>query len=215
MDFNRIYEYRFKDVDKQKKLITWQIIADFIYKELNSPSSILDPAAGECEFINAVPVEEKWAVDMNLDFISKFANKNIQIKTGNSLQIKLPDGYFEGVFMSNFLEHLHSQEEIHLLLVNMYRCLKKGGRIAVMGPNFKYCYKEYFDFADHTMIITHLSLEEHLFSAGFKIKQVIPRFLPVSFRGRFPVNKFIVKTYFSLPFLWKIVGKQFLIIAEK
>lgn len=44
MDYNRIYKYRFKDVDKQKKLITWQVIADFLYKELNYPALIIDPA---------------------------------------------------------------------------------------------------------------------------------------------------------------------------
>jgi hypothetical protein len=215
MDYNRIYAYRFKDVDKQKKLITWQIIADFIYKQLNAPASIIDPAAGECEFINAIHVKEKWAVDLNSDFIAKFATKEIQVKIGNILEIELPDDYFEAAFMSNFLEHLNSHEEIHSLLLRIHSTLKKGGRIAIMGPNFKYCSKEYFDFADHKMIITHLSLEEYLYGAGFKIVKVVPRFLPVSFRGKLPVNKFIVKTYLSLPILWKIVGKQFLIVAEK
>jgi len=214
MDYNRIYEYRFKDVDKKKKLITWQIIADFLYRQLNSPASIIDPAAGECEFINAIPVKEKWAVDLNVDFISRFANKDVQVRIGNALEVELPANYFDAAFMSNFLEHLNSHEEIHSLLARLYHALR-GGRIAVIGPNFKYCSKEYFDFADHKMILTHLSLEEHLYSAGFNIIKVIPQFLPISFRGRLPVNKFIVKTYFSLPFLWKIVGKQFLIIAEK
>jgi SAM-dependent methyltransferase len=127
----------------------------------------------------------------------------------------LPSGYFAAVFISNFLEHLNSHEEIHILLKNMYNSLRKGGRIAVIGPNFKYCFKEYFDFADHKIILTHLSLEEHIYSAGFNIIKVIPRFLPVSFRGRLPINKLIVRTYLSTPFFWKLFGKQFLIIAEK
>jgi len=215
MDYTRIYEYRFKDVDRQKKLITWQVIAGCIYNELNHPASIIDPAAGECEFINAIPVIEKWAVDLNPEIIGKYAGDNIRVKTGNSLQIELPEDYFEAAFLSNFLEHLNSQEEVHQLLIKMYHTLRKGGRIGVMGPNFKYCSKEYFDFADHKTILTHLSLEEHLYSAGFSIKKVIPRFLPISFRGRLPVNKFTVNAYFSLPVLWKIFGKQFLIIAEK
>lgn len=174
MDYNRIYDYRFKDVDKQKKLITWQIIADFLYKQLNSPASIIDPAAGECEFINAIPIKEKWAVDLNSDFIAKFANKNIHIIIGNALEVKLPDDYFDAAFMSNFLEHLNSHEEIHSLLVRVFCSLRGGGRIAVMGPNFKYCSKEYFDSADHRMILTHLSMEEHLYSAGFNIIKVVP-----------------------------------------
>ena len=97
----------------------------------------------------------------------------------------------------------------------MYNSLREGGRIAVMGPNFKYCHKDYFDFADHKMILTHLSLQEHIYSAGFSIIKVIPQFLPVSFRGKLPINKFIVRTYLSIPLLWKLFGKQFLIIAEK
>jgi hypothetical protein len=97
----------------------------------------------------------------------------------------------------------------------MFKTLKPGGRIAIMGPNFKYCQNEYFDFADHKMILTHLSLEEHIYSAGFDVIKVVPRFLPVSFRGRFPINKLIVRTYLLMPLLWKFFGKQFLIIAEK
>lgn len=97
----------------------------------------------------------------------------------------------------------------------MHNALREGGRIAVMGPNFKYCQKEYFDFADHKMILTHFSLEEHIYSAGFNILKEVPRFLPVSFRGRLPINKLIVRTYLSIPLLWKLFGKQFLIIAEK
>jgi SAM-dependent methyltransferase len=215
MNYNRIYEYRFKDVDKNKKLITWHEISNFIYKELNKPEKIIDPAAGECEFINSVPCKEKWAVDLNGEFISKYANSEVNIKIGDSLKMDLPSAYFDAVFISNFLEHLNSYEEINLLLKNMYNSLKEGGRIAIMGPNFKYCFKEYFDFADHKTILTHISLEEHLYSAGFSIRKIIPRFLPVSFRGRLPVNKLIVRIYFLLPLLWKIVGKQFLIVAEK
>jgi SAM-dependent methyltransferase len=215
MNYSRIYEYRFKDVDKHKKLITWKEISKFIYKELNQPEIIIDPAAGECEFINCIPCKEKWAIDLNYDFVSKFANTGVNMKIGDSLKLDLPAEYFDAVFLSNFLEHLNSQEEIHLLLLNMFKTLKPGGRIAIMGPNFKYCQNEYFDFADHKMILTHLSLEEHIYSAGFDVIKVVPRFLPVSFRGRFPINKLIVRTYLLMPLLWKFFGKQFLIIAEK
>ena len=215
MDFNRIYEYRFKDVDKHKKLITWSEISNFIFKELKQPQIIIDPAAGECEFINSIPSREKWAVDLNIDFISKYANDDVKVKIGDSLKLDLPSDYFDAVFISNFLEHLNSHEEIHLLLKNMFNTLHVGGRIAVMGPNFKYCQKEYFDFADHKMILTHSSLEEHLYGAGFNIIKVVPRFLPVSFRGRLPINKLTVRTYLTFPLLWKFFGKQFLLIAEK
>ena len=95
--------------------------------------------------------------------------------------------------------------------------MRKGGRIAVIGPNFKCATKEYFDFADHSVVLSELSLAEHLYGAGFQIKEMHSRFLPLSFRsnGFLPVNKFTIGTYLKLPFAWKFLGKQFLLIGEK
>ena len=87
--------------------------------------------------------------------------------------------------------------------------------MAIIGPNFKYCYKNYFDFADHSVILSELGVAEHLYGAGFKIKEIHGRFLPLSFRGKIPVTDFLVKLYFKLPFAWVFMGKQFLVIAEK
>ena len=97
----------------------------------------------------------------------------------------------------------------------MYQTIKPGGKIAIIGPNFKYCYKNYFDFADHKVILTELGLAEHLYGAGFEIKEINKKFLPLSFRGGIPVNKTLVNTYLKVPLAWKILGKQFLVIAEK
>ncbi len=86
-----------------------------------------------------------------------------------------------------------------------------------MGPNFKYCFKEYFDFADHNVILSELGLAEHLYGAGFEIVRIVPRFFPLSFRsgGLLPVTPLIIKLYLSIPFVWRFIGKQFLIIGEK
>jgi hypothetical protein len=86
-----------------------------------------------------------------------------------------------------------------------------------MGPNFKYASREYFDFADHTVILTELGLAEHLYGAGFQVREIHPRFLPLSFRGRglLPVSKLTVGLYLKNPFAWKILGKQFLLVGEK
>ena len=97
----------------------------------------------------------------------------------------------------------------------MYDTIKPGGRIAVIGPNFKYAYKEYFDFADHTVVLSELGVEEHLYGAGFEMLKTYPRFLPLSFRGKLPVHKFLVQLYLKMPFVWSFFGKQFLLIAEK
>ena len=214
MNYERIYNYRFKGINRDKKLLTWKIIAEFIHKKLGNPNAIIDPAAGDCEFINHVPANECWAVDMS-EHTKVMAAKNVKVITGNNLEVDLPKNYFDGVYISNFLEHLHSQEDVALFLERMFSILKPGGKIAVMGPNFKYCYKNYFDFADHTVILTELGVAEHLFGAGFNVTEIHPKFLPLSFRGGIPVSEFLVKMYFNIPFAWEIMGKQFLLIAQK
>ncbi len=214
MNYDRIYEYRFKDVDREKKLMTWKCIAEFIYKKLGKPERMLDPAAGDCEFINQIPSPERWAVDMS-EITPKMAQPNIKVITGNNLEVALPENYFDGIFISNFLEHLHNQEQVAAFLERMYKAVKKGGRIAIMGPNFKYTYKYYFDFADHCVLLSEGGVAEHLYGAGFNPIEVHPKFLPLSFKSRLPVNEFLVKTYLNMPFAWKIMGKQFLLIGEK
>ncbi len=215
MNYERIYRYRFQHVDQQKKLLTWGILAQFLYNKLGSPEKILDPAAGLCEFINAVPAKEKWAIDLNDEFISQYIQPDVKKIIGSNLEVEIPQNYFDAVFVSNFLEHLHSQEEVASFLEKMYQSIRPGGRIAIMGPNFKYVAKQYFDFADHTVILSELGVAEHLYGAGFNKIDITPRFLPLSFRGGLPVNKFLIKTYLQMPLAWRFIGKQFLLIAEK
>jgi SAM-dependent methyltransferase len=215
MNYDRIYEYRFQGIDEEKKKITWEEIASYIYKRLAQPKRLLDPAAGKCELVNSIKSEERWAVDLNDYFIRKYAAEGVKIVVGDIFKVDLPEAYFDGVFISNFLEHLNSQEEVATLLEKMYNSLRPGGKIAIMGPNFRYTYRSYFDFADHTVILTELGLAEHLYGAGFEIESIHPKFLPLSFRGGIPVSRFLVRTYLSLPLAWRIMGKQFLLVATK
>lgn len=215
MNYERIYEYRFQGIDKAKKKIVWQEIAKFMYEKLQKPTRILDPAGGMCEFINSVPAAEKWTIDLNAVFLQQHANADVKQVIGNNLEVELPKNYFDAVFISNFLEHLHTQEEVAFFLERMCKTLRKGGRIAVMGPNFKYTANQYFDFADHTVILSDLGVAEHLYGAGFEIEKIYPKFLPLSFRGGLPVNAVLVKMYFQFPLAWRFLGKQFLVIAKK
>lgn len=218
MNYNRIYQYRFQHTDAAKKKIVWDELANWLYNGyLQRPQRVLDPAGGLCEFINGIPAAEKWTIDLEEDFIRKHAAPEVKVLVGNNLEVELPENYFDAIFISNFLEHLESQKEVALFLGRMFASLKKGGRIAIMGPNFKYTYREYFDFADHTVILSELGVAEHLYGAGFSIVKIIDRFFPLSFRsgGYLPVTPFTVKTYLSVPLAWRVMGKQFLLIAEK
>lgn len=215
MNFDRIYEYRFQGIDAGKKKVTWEEIATFIYEKLSRPAAILDPAAGKCELINAIKSTDRWGVDLNDYFIGKYADPGVKVVVGDIFDVSLPENYFDGIFISNFLEHLNSQDQVAQLLEKMFACTRPGGKIAIMGPNFKYAYRSYFDFADHTVILSELGLAEHLYGAGFNIEHIYPRFLPLSFRGGMPVSRSLVKMYLSFPPAWRILGKQFLLIGTK
>ena len=185
-----------------------------LHEALGRPDRVLDPAAGRCEFINAVPAAERWAVDA-VEYDEGPTGSGLRLIVSEVMAAELPPSYFGGVFVSNFLEHLPSQEAVAAFLEKMYDCVVPGGRIAVMGPNFRYTVREYFDFADHTVILTERAVAEHLYAAGFTILRVHPRFVPYSFTSRLPLSARLVRAYLRLPLAWRLLGKQFLVIAER
>ena len=172
MNYQRLYEYRFRGIDQEDRVTVWREIAPFVHGLMGSPRRVLDPAAGRCEFINAVPAEERWAVDQT-DYAERDADAGVTTVVADIMDAELPDAYFDGVWVSNFLEHLLSQEQTAAFLERMRGAMSPGGRIAIMGPNFRYCAREYFDCADHTLVYTHTAIAEHLFAAGFEPEQLI------------------------------------------
>jgi SAM-dependent methyltransferase len=214
VNHQRLYEYRFRDVDQRGREAVWSEIGPYIHRRLGSPDRMLDPAAGRCEFLNSVPAAERWGVDL-VDYEESWAAPGVKMVYGDVTEIDLPESYFGGIWVSNFLEHLPDQEGVAAFLERMRERLAPGGRIAIMGPNFRYCAKEYFDCADHTVILTHVGVEEHLYAAGFEIEAVDPRFLPYSFRGRLPASARLTRRYLGLPIAWRLFGKQFLVIGRR
>ena len=214
MNYQRLYEYRFRTVDQRRRNDVWMALAPLIHDLLGRPQRVLDPAAGRCEFINAVPAAERWAVDA-VAYEEGVARDGTNVIVSEIMAADLPQRYFGGVFVSNFLEHLLSQEAIAAFLEKMHDCVTPGGRIAVMGPNFRYCPREYFDFADHTLVLTERAVEEHLYAAGFEILNVRPRFMPYTFTGRLPSHPALVRAYLRVPLAWRVLGKQFLVVAER
>jgi hypothetical protein len=214
MNYQRLYEYRFRDVAQDRRTVVWNAVADTLYRLLKRPVRVLDPAAGRCELINAVPSPERWAVDA-IAYEEGAAAEGTRLIVSNIMDADLPARHFDGIFVSNFLEHLLSQESVAAFLEKMYDCTSPRGRIAIMGPNFRHCAREYFDFADHTVILTERGVEEHLYAAGFDVVAVHPRFLPYTFTGRIPSHPALVRAYLRLPLAWRLLGKQFLVIGER
>jgi len=213
LNYERLYAYRFRDVDQAARQAVWREIARYVHERMGAPERVLDPAAGRGEFITAVPAAERWGVDLVRQGDIEAAG--VRMIIGDVMDADLPEGHFDGVFVSNFLEHLPSQDAVGAALGKLRGAMAPGGRIAVMGPNFRYCAREYFDCADHTVALTHVSMAEHLYAAGFEISAVVPRFLPYSFRGLLPPSPALTSAYLRTPALWRVLGKQFLLVGRK
>jgi Methyltransferase domain len=214
VNYQRLYEYRFRDVPQADRTAVWREVASYVFDRLGRPRTVLDPAAGRGEFINAVPAEDRWAIDQVAYAEGTYA-EGVRVIVSNVFDVDLPAEHFEGVFVSNFLEHLPSQEAVAGFLERMHEVIRSGGRIAVMGPNFRFCADDYFDMADHTLPLTHHAIGEHLYAAGFETEALHPRFLPYSFTGRLPASPVLTRRYLKTPLAWRLFGKQFLAIGQR
>ena len=214
MDLQRLYEYRFRNVDQGRRTSVWQEIAPHVWEQMGRPQRLLDPAAGRGEFINAVPAAERWAVD-RLRHTEGTFTPGTHAVVADIFDVDLPEAHFDGVFVSNFLEHLATQDEVARLLERLRDAVAPGGRIAIMGPDIRYAAKEYWDYADHTLALSHLAVEEHLYAAGFEPYRTLPRYLPYSFTGRLPASAPLVRRYLHTPLAWRVLGKQFLVIGRR
>jgi SAM-dependent methyltransferase len=210
VDYEALYRFRFIDVDPVSKRAVWRVIAADLARRAGNPRRVLDPACGSGEFILGVPAAERWAADVVPPPID---DAEVRVMVGRYQDLDLPRGHFDAILFSNVLEHLADPDEVQQFLQRAKDQLAPGGRVIIMGPNFKYCAKEYFDCADHTLVLTDVSVVEHLVAAGYRVDTVVPRYIPYSFRSRLPADPRLTAAYLRMPFVWRFLGKQFLVIA--
>ena len=214
MDIQAIYSKRFEGQLELRKAL-WKVLCRDYFQQYFPPNStVAEMGAGYCEFINSIVAVKKIAVDINPES-SKFADPAVQFL--QSVAKNLPGISTESVdrvFTSNFFEHL-SRPDIMDTLNEIHRILKPGGKVIILQPNFRYCYKDYYMFFDHISALDHRSMEEVLKMTHFNIQKMIPRFLPYTTRGNLPSSLFLLKIYLRFPLLWKIFGGQMLILAAR
>ena len=72
-----------------------------------------------------------------------------------------------------------------------------------------------WDFLDHYLLLTHLSLAEALFLTGFRPTRKVPRFIPYTSKdSRIAVPLAAVRAYLALPLAWRLVGSQMPVVAQ-
>jgi len=173
----------------------------------------LDLASGYCEFINNIKCGEKYAIDIDPECLKK-AKANVHTLQQSCTDLSnFPDDFFDLVFASNIFEHLKSKEELEAVLRQVRRVLKPGGRILILVPNIRYCYKEYWDFFDHNLPLSHKSICEALAKNGSRSFKS-SKFLPYTTKSRLPKSPMFVRLYLAFPLAWKVLGKQMLIYAK-
>jgi|SRR5208337_2802281 len=216
MEAKELYQTRFKEYERSQKSAVWKVLCNhFFQKYVASDAVVLDVGAGYCEFINNIQCKKKYAVDLNEDTIN-FAHSDVEVFNCSSTNLGfLPNNSIDVVFMSNFFEHLNSKDEIIGTLKEAYRVLKSEGHIMILQPNIKFLYKDYWDFFDHNIPLSDKSMAEVLQCTGFEINKVLPKFLPYTTKSKIPKNLFLIRFYLKFPFIWKILGKQMVIIASK
>ncbi len=213
-----LYKIRFSEKVLPRKNQIWKIICtNFLQKYISEHSVVVDVACGYGEFINNINASKKIAIDLNPD-AKNYLMPDVEFKLIKALSlstIKKKEGEVDVVFTSNFLEHLPNKHTLDAFLEQVNLVLKAGGKYIILGPNLRYLAGQYWDFYDHHLGLTHLSLCEALKLKGFEIEVCIDKFLPYTTQGSLPTHPLFVWLYLRLPFLWKIFGKQFFILAKK
>ena len=213
LNLAKVYQFRFAGLSQVKKDATWALVTRWIESKLGNPKSVLDPAAGRGEFIISSRAPERWACDLS-DQRTSWPT-GITTRFGDIYKVDLPEKHFDLIFVSNFLEHLATPDDIFQYLLQLRKSLKPDGKLAIMGPNFRFSANEYYDFADHLLPLSDRTIEEHLAAVDMKCERIIPRFLPLAFRSQRFSHPLLVKLYLAVPFFWRFYGKQFFIVATR
>jgi SAM-dependent methyltransferase len=212
-----LYRHRFSSDMLPARKRVWRVLCKAFFQQYVDPdrAHILDLACGYGEFINNIRAAKKLAIDLNPDSptavesdveFHPIAATDLAPIAGESLDV---------VFTSNFFEHLPDKGTLDRVLGEIRRVLRPRARLIAMGPNIRYLPGAYWDFYDHHLPLSHLSLCEGLQIAGFEPTRVIDRFLPYTTQSSLPKAPIFVRAYLAFPPIWRLLGKQFLIIAEK
>ena len=211
-----IYKNRFSEKEIIRKDEIWKVIAkDFLQRFVRDSDTVIDVACGHGDFINNIRAKRKIGIDLNIDS-KTFLSEQVEFHQGDALSTLMQfRETADIVFTSNFLEHLPNKDTLNQFLDAVMSALKPGGKYIIVGPNLRYLPGEYWDFYDHETGLTHLSLSEALEMKNFSVVKCIDKFLPYTTKSGLPTHPLLVRLYLKLPVAWRILGKQFFIVAEK
>jgi hypothetical protein len=196
----------------ERRTVLWQTLWKAYFRfRITKDDCVLDLGAGYCDFINNVRARERLAVDEWNGFAA-YAGREVRAHVGPLKTMDwLEDGHVDFMFASNVFEHV-PKPELSEILGHLKKKLSPRGKLCLIQPNYRYCYKEYFDDYTHVSIFSHVSLQDFLTAHGFRVLECQPRFLPLTVKSRLPVHPLLIRAYLASPL--KPFAKQMLVIAE-
>ena len=214
-ELERIYSVRFSGLEAYRNKVWNVLVNEFFSRWIKPEDSVLDLGCGYCEFINNVTAAQKFAMDLNPSARQRVSRDTRFIEQDCSAPWPLANDSLNVVFSSNFFEHLPSKAALQATLLEAYRCLKPGAHLVAIGPNVKLLSGDYWDFFDHHLPLTELSLSEALVMAGCEVELALQRFLPYTMSKGSRPPLWTVRLYLKMPYAWRFFGRQFLVIAKK
>jgi hypothetical protein len=196
--------------DPRRKVLWQTLVACVFQKQIPPEAVVLELGAGYGEFINAVRAKRRLAVDAWAGMTAHLERGVEGLVTSVTRLEAVADNSVDYVFSSNCFEHL-LQADLVICLAQLRQKMKPGARLTIVQPNFKYCAGEYFDDYTHVAIYTAQGLSDLLAANGFRVTSCVPRFLPLTLKGRLPVHPLLIRLYLMSPF--KPLAKQMLITA--
>jgi SAM-dependent methyltransferase len=195
-----------------RRNVLWAALWRYYFSRRIEPGDcVLDLGSGYGDFINNVVAARRLAVDLWDDLPAHVAD-GVEAHVGPAHDLDwIADGAVDFAFASNLFEHL-SQEAFAATLAALRPKLSAKGSLTILQPNYRYAFREYFDDYTHIAVYSHVSLADFLTAQGWTVKEVQPRFMPLTIKSRLPVSPLLIAAYLASPI--RPMGKQMLISAR-
>jgi SAM-dependent methyltransferase len=197
----------------QRREVLWRALWKFHFsKYCASSDCVLELGCGYAHFINNVQARRRIALDSWPGFLSHLS-EGVEGHVGNVSDLSfLQDHSVDFAFASNLFEHL-TQVEFGFVLNELSRKLTDRGKLAIVQPNYRFAFKEYFDDYTHVSVYSHESMSDFLAANGYQVVECIPRFMPLTVKDRrMIVSGSLIRFYLALPI--KPLGKQMFVLAR-
>lgn len=214
-ELQRLYARRFERRLAYRQRIWRILVSDHFQPMIPAGAAVLDLGCGYGEFINQVAARRKYGMDLNPHSRAVLHPDVGFFEQDCTKRWPLADSSLDVVFTSNFFEHLPDKGALRDTLREAARCLRPGGRLIALGPNIKHVPGAYWDFWDHFICLTEMSLAEAMESNGYRVVQSVSRFLPYTAVNTPEYPDVLIRLYLAIPPLWRLFGKQFLVVGEK